>query len=493
MPSIIPEYEYDIFISYRHNDNRSGWVTAFVNNLKVELAATVKEPVSLYFDSNPYDGLLETHNVDKSLESKLKSVIFIPILSQTYCDKKSFAWKYEFCVFNKLALGDKFRRDIKLNHGNVASRILPIKINDLDVEDKSTVETEIGGALRAIEFIYREPGVNRPLISTDNKADNQNKTDYRNQLNKLANAIKEILYSVARPTSYSGGAENIAVVQSETLDSRPSIAVLPFTNMSSNADQEYFSDGITENIIIELAANRNLKTISRTSVMRYKRTTKSAPEIAAELAVSYILEGGVQVHGNKVRINVQLVDALKDDLTWSKVFVESMDDIFEIQNNVAEVVAKELLASIGAVKSEPLEEVPTKNLKAYDLFLKGRHAFNQWGVEGYKVASDYYEQAIALDPEFKQAYSALASAYSARMSWNGDLAPHEAQIHIEKYLAEAWRRGASVNDYHTKAFVAFFINKDFASAKILLIQSIAMGPNDANVMYTYSYLLDLKR
>jgi len=198
MPSLVPNFEYDIFISYRHNDNRSGWVTEFVNALQEELASTIKEPLSIYFDKNPHDGLLETHHVDKSLEGKLKCLIFIPIISQTYCDTKSFAWQHEFVAFNKLAKEDQFGRDIKLSNGNVASRILPIKIHDLDAEDKATLETEIGAVLRAIEFIYKEAGVNRPLKPTDSKTDNQNKTDYRNQVNKVANAIKEIIYALTR-------------------------------------------------------------------------------------------------------------------------------------------------------------------------------------------------------------------------------------------------------------------------------------------------------
>src|SRR4051812_14698475 len=103
MASIISGFAYDIFISYRHNDNRSGWVTDFVRALEEELASTIKEPVSIYFDKNPHDGLLETHSVDKSLEGKLKCLIFIPIISQTYCDPKSFAWQYEFCRFNRMA------------------------------------------------------------------------------------------------------------------------------------------------------------------------------------------------------------------------------------------------------------------------------------------------------------------------------------------------------------------------------------------------------
>jgi hypothetical protein len=193
MASIIPGFEYDIFISYRHNDNRSGWVTEFVAALQEELAATLKEPVSVYFDTNPHDGLLETHNVDKSLEGKLKCLIFIPIISQTYCDSKSFAWQHEFVAFNKMAKEDQFGRDIRLASGNVASRILPIKIHDLDPEDKTLLENELGGMLRCIDFIYIEAGVNRPLRPNDDAKGNLNKTQYRNQVNKLANAVKEIM------------------------------------------------------------------------------------------------------------------------------------------------------------------------------------------------------------------------------------------------------------------------------------------------------------
>lgn len=196
MASIIPGYEYDVFISYRHNDNRSGWVTEFASALQEELAATIKEPISVYFDTNPHDGLLETHNVDKSLENKLKCLIFIPIISQTYCDPKSFAWQNEFCSFNKYAREDQFGLDIKLSNGNVASRILPVKIHDLDKEDTILLETELGGVLRAIEFIFKSPGVNRPLTPSDNPDKNQNQTFYRDQINKVANAIHDIIRGI---------------------------------------------------------------------------------------------------------------------------------------------------------------------------------------------------------------------------------------------------------------------------------------------------------
>jgi hypothetical protein len=156
MSSLLSGFEYDIFISYRHKDNKGGhWVTDFVDALKTELEATFKEDITIYFDENPHDGLLETHNVDKSLEGKLKCLIFIPIISQTYCDLKSFAWQHELCAFNKMAKEDQFGRDVKLRNGNVTSRILPIKIHDLNPEDKALFENELGGVIRAIEFIFK--------------------------------------------------------------------------------------------------------------------------------------------------------------------------------------------------------------------------------------------------------------------------------------------------------------------------------------------------
>ena len=205
MASIIPGYEYDIFISYRQKDNKyDGWVTDFVDNLKKELEATFKEEVSVYFDINPCDGLLETHDVKSSLKDKLKCLVFIPIISQTYCDVKSFAWQHEFCAFNKLAKEDQFGRNIRLTNGNVTSRILPVKIHDLDLEDKTLLENELGCVLRSIEFIYKASGVNRPLKPNDERTENLNHIYYRDQINKVANAAKEIITAITKNNQQDG-------------------------------------------------------------------------------------------------------------------------------------------------------------------------------------------------------------------------------------------------------------------------------------------------
>ena len=211
MPSLIHGYEYDIFISYRQKDNKhDGWVTEFVDNLKGELESTFKEEISVYFDINPHDGLLETHDVNASLQEKLKCLVFIPIISRTYCDPKSFAWEHEFIAFVEQASKDKFGLKVKLPNGNVASRVLPVRIHDLDSTDIKECETVLGGVLRGVEFIYKEPGVNKPLSVEDDENKNFNKTKYRIQLNKTANAIKEIITGMiaVKDASYEEREEN---------------------------------------------------------------------------------------------------------------------------------------------------------------------------------------------------------------------------------------------------------------------------------------------
>ena len=198
MPSIIPGFEYDIFVSYRHNDNKyDGWVTEFVEKLNQELDATLKDKLSIFFDKNPQEGLRESHQVGESITNKIKAMIFIPIISQTYCDTNSFAWKQEFKVFKAETDNDRIGRNIKLPNGNFASRILPVKIHDIDVEDVKLLETELSGVLRSIDFIYRDAGVNRSLRPVDDElAVNAGRILYRNQINKLANAIKEIVQGI---------------------------------------------------------------------------------------------------------------------------------------------------------------------------------------------------------------------------------------------------------------------------------------------------------
>src|SRR4030066_434475 len=355
MPSIIPGYNYDIFISYRQKDNKGDrWVSEFVESLKTELESTFKEEISVYFDINPHDGLLQTHDVDASLKEKLKCLVFIPIISRTYCDPKSFAWEHEFKAFFEQASHDQFGLKVKLPNGNVTSRVLPVRIYDLDNEDIKLCESVLGGLLRGVEFIYRSAGVNRPLrLQEENPQENLNHTIYRDQINKVANAVKEIItgieqYSpqkeepkqeVTKPVTTPPKKKKTPIIVGSVIalaliilgilfipklsnSSKPiekSIAVLPFKNDSPDQENTYFINGIMEEVLNNLQKIKDLRVISRTSSEQFRNnTTKSTPEIAKKLGVNYIVEGSGQKYGNKFVLRVQLIVAENEKHLWGR-------------------------------------------------------------------------------------------------------------------------------------------------------------------------------
>ena len=500
MPSIVPDLEYDIFISYRHNDNLDGWVTDFVSNLAKELKSTLKDSLSIYFDKNPQDGLLETHNVDKSLEGKLKCLIFIPIISQTYCDPKSFAWQHEFCAFNRLSNGDaplssgegpglrSFGRDIKLSNGNVASRILPIKIHDVDAEDKSIIENEIGGVLRAIEFIYKEPGVNRPLKPTDNKNDNQNKTDYRNQVNKIANAIKEIMVGLKRPSSSLAvdDRKKLSTINPSESDVHDSIAVLPFANMSSDPEQEYFSDGISEEIINVLAKLPNLKVAGRTSAFTFKGKNEDLRMIGEKLGVKTVLEGSVRKAGARVRITAQLIDVQNGFHLWSDKYDREMKDIFEIQDEIAKAIVEELKLHLLAGSTQ-LSKSKRQNLEAYNCYLKGRFFWNNnRSKEGIERTIKYFEQAIELEPSYALAYLGLAESYAVMADW-GYIQVQKATIKIRAYNSKANELDSALTNNHFTMLYISCLEWDWPNAMIEGQKALEHDPKSARVHHMYGF------
>ena len=443
MSSIIANFEYDIFISYRQKDNKGDqWVTEFVNALKIETERTFKEDISIYFDTNVHDGLLETHNVEKSLEGKLKCLIFIPIISQTYCDTKSFAWQHEFVAFNNLVTKDQFGRDIKLTSGNIGSRILPIKIHDIDAEDKALLENELGGVLRAIEFIFKSSGVNRPLNSTDKRDENLNKTFYRVQINKVANAIKEIITSLKnpvvqtiritdnhRPTTEKPQSKKYPIVivasivvlavacyiiyprlfssaKEETVIDK-SIAVLPFTDISEAKDQAFCSDGMMVEILDHLFKMKDLRIIPFNSTLKYKDSAVPIKQIASELGVAHLIQGSVRRAGNKVKISVALIDGSTEKYVWQHTYEDDITEvgkIFIVQSDVATQIAHALSVQITPDVNSRINNFPTKSKEAYDLYLKGR---DKWGEE----AIAYMNKAIAIDSTFADPYVELGRLY----------------------------------------------------------------------------------
>ncbi len=523
MSPVLSDYEYDIFISYRHNDNRSGWVTEFVKSLQEELDATIKEPVSVYFDSSPHDGLLETHNVDKSLEGKLKCLIFIPILSQTYCDPKSFAWQHEFVAFNKLASGDNIGGDIKLNNGNVASRILPIKIHDLDKEDKATIEEEISGKLRALEFIYKEPGVNRPLKPSDNRNDNQNRTDYRNQVNKTANAIKEILAAFRSPSNkkiitsartYESptdevkrsankivlwGTVGLAILfvlvygfskffgsQEDEDRMDKSIAVLPFVDMTPNADREYMGDGIAEEIINSLTTIKDLKVTGRTSSFQFKGEKVDLREIGKKLNVGIVLEGSIQKYEDNYRITAQLVRTKDNFHIWSERFDLNQVNIFKIQDNIAAAVVKKLQLTLSSME-EKLVKKKEINEEAYNFFLKGLYKYK---AQQFQECVDFEMKAIQFDSTYAPAYAYIglskAWQYIRTTQSRDSLLLKDAVRYSERAILLDPKQAEG---YSSLGLISWYWKRDFAKAHYYFENSIESNPSSSLILNRYAYFL----
>ncbi len=528
MPSLIPTFEYDIFISYRHNDNRSGWVTEFVNALQEELASTIKEPLTIYFDRNPHNGLLETHNVDKSLEGKLKCLIFIPIISQTYCDTKSFAWQHEFVAFNRMASGGSAEesplraspalrggsggvgRDIKLSNGNVASRILPIKIHDLDAEDKSLIENEIGGALRAIEFIFKSSGVNRPLRAIeDHPQDNLNKTYYRDQINKVANAIKSIVAALNHQPAPSQqvvfsqeikrtsqwkkqialGVVAVLVVavlayflllppsNKAAAHVEKSIAVLPFANMTNDAGQEYFSDGVADEIRGQLTSIGGLKVISRSSSMYFKGKNVTMKEIAEELKVTYILEGTVRNQNKDTRISIQLTNALDDRLEWAPPsYSLNMENIFEVQESIAKTVVEKLKLTLTPNEEATIERRFTQDPEIYDLYLKARHQLGVLSPEGWKNAEDLCLEIISREADFYPAHAILVTVNVLKgMIW-GTLSSTEAQKAAMPFFIELNKSAVTFPEFFmANGAMKFYLDWDFEAGEYNLKKGAEAG------------------
>jgi TolB-like protein/Flp pilus assembly protein TadD len=197
-----------------------------------------------------------------------------------------------------------------------------------------------------------------------------------------------------------------------------SIAVLPFENLSDDKNAAYFADGIQDEILTKLASIADLKVISRTSTAKYKSKPEDLKTVSQQLGVANVLEGSVQKAGDKVRVNVQLIDARADSHLWAKSYDRDMKDVFAVESEVAQEIADSLQAKLSPAEANTLATAPTKNTAAYDLFLKGefeqRVANTSLKAESFDQATAWYQQAIALDPNFALAYARLVESRMSR-------------------------------------------------------------------------------
>ncbi|MCH8873045.1 hypothetical protein IH824_09795, partial [candidate division KSB1 bacterium] len=197
-----------------------------------------------------------------------------------------------------------------------------------------------------------------------------------------------------------------------------SIAVMPFKNISPDPEQEYFCDGMTEQIITNLSQLQNLKVIARTSVMKFKNTEKTIPEIAEELHVAHILEGSIRKVGKRIRVTAQLIQADGGFHLWAKDYDRDLDDIFAVQDDVSQAIARALLEKLTVKEAEKIKTKGTENAEAYEYYLKGEYFHSRkfratHSMEYFEKSVKMFEEAIKLDPNYALAYAGLADLYNS--------------------------------------------------------------------------------
>jgi len=275
-----------------------------------------------------------------------------------------------------------------------------------------------------------------------------------------------------------------------------SIAVLPFANLSDDQDQEYFSDGMMEEILMHLYKIGELQVTSRTSVMEYKGTTKKIKDIAEELRVAHILEGSVRKSGARVRITVQLIDPFTDSPVWAENYDRELADIFNIQSEVAQKIASALKATIIPEVKESIEKIPTLNLEAYDYYLKGNEAF--WASEEYQnlkkihESIELYRKAIELDSHFSLAYTGLGRCIWWLGEWESATLLSEHYRNAKTYLNKAIQLDSNNGwAYAELATLLGDYDWDSIATRKHLDKAITLMPNDVNAYRYYFYFESL--
>jgi len=268
-----------------------------------------------------------------------------------------------------------------------------------------------------------------------------------------------------------------------------SIAVLPFKNLSDNKEDEYFSDGITDDIIAQLSKIIDLKVISRTSVMQYKGISKNVREIGKELDVGTVLEGSVRRSGNQVRIVAQLIDAQNEGHLWSDTYDKEMTHIFAIQSDVAQRIAAELKAKLSSEEKERIEKRQTEDTEAYQLYLKGRFYWNKRKMVDLRKAIDYFNQAIEKDPNYSLAYAGLASTYVLLPDASG-LSKVECMSRAETAVKKALNLDSALSEAHAALGSIKEFRDDWSGAEIEYKKAIELNPSYPTAHHWYSIVLN---
>ena len=265
------------------------------------------------------------------------------------------------------------------------------------------------------------------------------------------------------------------------------IAVLPLANISPDPKDEYFADGLTEELISTLSKLSELRVVARTSVSQYKSGAKPVSQIGTELGVGTVLEGSVRKAGNRLRITLQLIDVDTEAHVWAQSYDRDMDDIFAIQSEIAEKTAATLRVRLLGTEVESIRKRPTLNVAAYDVYLKGIHAARTLAPGRFLLSMKYFEQAVALDPNFSAPYSSMADMYLLQAGET--IAPAVAFPRAKGFVAKAIELDPDSSDAHTaRGNLALQFGHDWDLAEVEFRQALSLNPSDANAHFWYGIL-----
>ena len=272
-----------------------------------------------------------------------------------------------------------------------------------------------------------------------------------------------------------------------------SLAVLPLESLSNDASQDYFADGMTDELISDLGQISALRVISRTSVMGYKHARKPLPQIARELNVDAIVEGTVLRSGDQVRITAQLIDAAADKHLWSQSYEGELKDTLALQNQVARAIADQIRINLNPQEQAALKTAKVVNPEAYESYLKGRYFWNKRTPDSLKVALAYFNQAIDEDPTYAQAYSGLADTYALLGDWQyGVMTPKEALPKAKAAATKALELDGTLSEAHNSlAFCFDAFDWDLESAGKEFQRAIELNPGYATAHHWYAWHLSL--
>jgi adenylate cyclase len=259
------------------------------------------------------------------------------------------------------------------------------------------------------------------------------------------------------------------------------IAVLPFASMSPDPDDEYFADGLTEELIDKLCQIKELEVIARTSVMNYKRKEKSASQIGNELRAGALIEGSVRKAGNRVRVTAQLINANTEGHLWSSHYDGTLDDIFAVQSEIAEKVAGELKVKLLETEKKTIEKKPTQNTQSYILFLQAREKYREQTEHSLKMAVELFQKSVDLDPDFAIAYDGIAKCYVA-LGNDGYLSQAQALPKAELAVKKALSLDPDLAEAHATFATIYFAEDHDKESELEAKRAIELNPSIAEAL-----------